>query len=123
VPADARVLTAHGLRVDESTLTGEPHPVGKSEDAVAQDAELADRSSMLYAGTAVVAGEATALVVATGSASELGRIGGLVADAKEPPTQLQRALSQLAKAVLILAVTASFLVPVVGLIAGSRCGT
>jgi Ca2+-transporting ATPase len=118
VPADARVLTARGLRADESTLTGETLPVGKSEVAVGDGADLADRSSMLFAGTPVVAGEATAVVVATGGASELGRIGGLVADAKEPPTQLQTALAQLARAVLVLAIAASVLVPVVGVLAG-----
>jgi len=118
VPADARVLTARGLRADESTLTGEAQPVGKSDIAVPPPAELAERSSVVFAGTAVVAGEATAVVVATGPASELGRLGGLVADAKEPPTALQRALSHLARVVLILAVAASVLVPVVGLLAG-----
>jgi Ca2+-transporting ATPase len=118
VPADARVLTAHGLRADESTLTGEAQPVGKSDLAVADHAELAERSSVLYAGTAVVAGEATAVVVATGGASELGRLGGLVADVKEPPTALQTALSQLARTVLIFAIAASVLVPLVGVLAG-----
>lgn len=118
VPADARVMHAHGLRADESTLTGEAVPVGKSDLAVPLDTELAERSCVVFAGTAVVAGEATAVVVATGPASELGRLGGLVADAKEPPTALQRALSQLARAVLALAVAASVLVPVVGLAHG-----
>jgi Ca2+-transporting ATPase len=118
VPADARVLSAAGLKVDESTLTGEARPAGKSSTPVAAGADLAERSSMVYAGSPVVAGEATGVVVATGAGSELGRIGGLVADAKEPPTGLQRALAQLARAVLILAVAASVLVPVVGVLAG-----
>jgi Ca2+-transporting ATPase len=118
VPADARVLAAAGLKTDESALTGEAAAAGKSSQPVAAAAELADRSSMIYAGTAVVVGEATAVVVATGASSELGRIGGLVADAKEPPTGLQKALSQLARAVLVLAVAASILVPAVGVLAG-----
>ena len=58
------------------------------------------------------------MVVATGRAIELGRIGGLVADAKEPLTQLQMALSQLARAVLVFAIAASILVPLVGVLAG-----
>jgi Ca2+-transporting ATPase len=118
IAADARVLTARGLRVDESTLTGEAAPVGKSEAPVPVGAELADRSSLLHAGTAVVAGEGRAVVVATGSASQLGQLGKLVADTKEPPTPLQTALSQLAKAILGFAIAASLLVPAVGLAAG-----
>ncbi|WP_084464216.1 cation-translocating P-type ATPase [Microtetraspora fusca] len=118
VPADARVLTARGLRVDESTLTGESVPVGKGEHTVPASAELAARSSMLHAGTAVLAGEGHAVVVATGAASELGHLGSLVAGIKEPPTPLQIALSQLARAVLVLAIAASVLVPIVGLVAG-----
>ncbi|GAA0716448.1 HAD-IC family P-type ATPase [Dactylosporangium roseum] len=118
VPADARLLAARGLRVDESTRTGEAHPVGKDPRPVPADTALADRASILYAGTAVQAGEGTAVVVATSARTELGRLGKLVADAKEPPTPLQRTLAQLARAVLVLAIAASILVPVVGLLAG-----
>ncbi|MCW3839857.1 HAD-IC family P-type ATPase [Micromonospora yasonensis] len=118
VPADARVLSAAGLKTDESTLTGEAQPAGKSGEPVAGTTDLAERSSMIYAGSPVVAGEATAVVVAIGADSELGRIGRLVTDAKEPPTGLQKALSQLARAVLVLAVAASVLVPLVGVLAG-----
>ncbi len=118
VPADARVLSAAGLKTDESTLTGEAQPAAKSSQVVDEGADLAERSSMIYAGSPVVAGDATAVVVATGADSELGRIGGLVADAKEPPTGLQKALSQLARAVLVLALAASVVVPAVGVLAG-----
>ena len=118
VPADARVLAARGLRADESTLTGEAEPVGKSEQPVPATTGLAGRSSLLHAGTAVVAGEGRAVVVATGAATELGRLGRLVAQTREPPTPLQAAMSQLARAVLVAAIAASLLVPAVGLAAG-----
>ncbi len=114
-PADARVLEARGLRADESTLTGEAEPVGKSEQPVPAGTGLAGRSSLLHAGTAVAAGEGTAVVVATGQATELGK---LAAEAREPPTPLQSAMSQLARAVLVAAIAASVLVPAVGLAAG-----
>jgi P-type Ca2+ transporter type 2C len=117
-PADARVLAARGLRADESTLTGEAEPVGKSGQPVPEEAGLAARSSLLHAGTAVVAGEGTAVVVATGAATELGKIGQLAAGTREPPTPLQAAMSQLARAVLVAAIAASILVPAVGLAAG-----
>lgn len=118
VGADARVLSARGLRTDESTLTGESVPVGKDPRAVDPDTELAERSGVLHAGAAVVAGEGRAVVVATGTDSELGRLGALVADAVEPPTGLQVALGQLARAVLILAVAASGAVTVLGIAVG-----
>ena len=79
VAADARVLTATGLAVDESALTGEPLAAAKGPTAVAADAPLAARSSMVYAGTPVVGGSGSAVVVTTGSRSELGRLGVMVA--------------------------------------------
>ncbi len=118
VPADARVLRARGLRVDESSLTGEALPVGKDDQPVAVGTALAERTSMLHAGSAVVAGEGRAVVVATGAASELGQLGRLVDTTTEPPTPLQRGLSQLARAVLVVAIAASVLVPLVGVLAG-----
>jgi len=118
VPADSRVLHARGLRADESSLTGEAQPVGKDERSVTADADLAERTSMVHAGTAIVAGEARAVVVATGAHSELGVLGRLVESTGEPPTPLQLALSQLARAALVAALVASVVVPVVGVLAG-----
>ena len=65
VPADCRILVASLLEVDESTLTGESEAVGK-DTAPTYSAILAERSSMLYEGTTIVTGEATAVVVAVG---------------------------------------------------------
>jgi len=118
VPADARLLSAHELRVNEATLTGEPTGVNKHPDPVADAAALAERSSMLYAGTALSSGEAVAVVTASGEASELGQLGKLAATECEPATPLQKSLRELARVVLIAAVAASVLVPVVGLLAG-----
>ncbi len=73
VPADARVVTASALLVDESGLTGTRKPVTKSPDAVAGDAALAERRSMLYRGTHVLTGHATAIVTATGDATEIAK--------------------------------------------------
>lgn len=119
VPADARLLSGvNGVRLDESGLTGESQSVGKDVAAVELDAPLAERHSMLYAGTAVVAGDAMAVVVSTGPTSELGRMGKLVAETKEPPTPLQKGLAQLARVVLVFAIAASIIVPAVGVLAG-----
>ena len=118
VPSDARVLDGFGLRVDESALTGEAYPAGKGKDPAAAEAALAERTSMLYAGTVVSGGEGSAVVVATGADTELGRLGRLVATESEPPTPLQRALSRLARTVLVAALAASIVVPLVGLLSG-----
>ena len=118
VAADARVLSARGLRVDESTLTGEAQPVGKGPEPAAAGTPLAEQTPMLFAGTAVAAGEGTAVVVATGEATQLGQLGRLASEEKEPASPLQRSLTELAKAVLVLAVAASVLVPLTGVLAG-----
>jgi len=95
IPADARLIKSGSLRADESALTGESVPVEKASAAVAVDAPLAERTSMLYLGTAVAAGHAIAIVTATGTLTELGRIGKLVAEAPDESTPLERRLAQL----------------------------
>ena len=97
VPADSRLVTAAGLAVDESALTGESVPVDKTADPVAEGAPLAERFSMAYAGTGVTRGRGCALVAATGTATELGQIAGLAERAKPPPTPLQRRVRALAR--------------------------
>lgn len=88
VPADARLLQAHALQIDESMLTGESLPVDKRpEAALAEDAPLAERTNMAYAASMVAQGRGRALVVATGQETEVGRLAGsLAAEAPgEPP--------------------------------------
>ena len=118
VAADARVVEADGLATDESRLTGEPVAAAKGPEPVDAKAPLAERWSVLYAGTAVVAGAGEGVVVAVGDETEIGRLGRLVAEAKEPPTPLQRAMAELARAALIVAVAACVLVPLLGLLRG-----
>src|SRR6266540_3851797 len=118
VPADCRIIDASGLGVDESALTGEPQAAPKGAGPVASDAPLAARSSMVFSGTAVVDGEGTAVVVATGAASELGRLGRLVAEEQAPVTPLQQSMGELARVILVVAIAASVLVPLVGVLRG-----
>jgi len=94
VPADCRIIFATGLEADEAVLTGESLPVKKSVGAVAADAVLGDRSSMLFSGTLVVGGVADAVVVATGNATEFGAIASLVGRASREATPLQRSLNR-----------------------------
>ncbi len=81
VPADCRLIEADHLEVDESSLTGESMPVTKDPAPVEAD-EIAERVSMLYAGTTVVAGTATAVVVSVGRSTEGGRSGALSDEAQ-----------------------------------------
>jgi len=83
VPADARLLSEHGLEVDEASLTGESGAVDKQTQAT-PGAELPDRACMLYEGTTIVAGTARAIVVAVGSATEAGRALALAGHAAAP---------------------------------------
>ena len=104
VAADGRVVRANAIEVDESALTGESLPIGKHPLPVAADAPLAERSSMVYAGSAVTRGRADALVCATGPRTELGGIEVLTAGARPPQTPLERRLSRLARQMVVLGV-------------------
>lgn len=89
VPADVRLLSAAGLEADESLLTGESLAVVKrSEPPAPADAGLPERACMLFAGTLVARGRATAVVVATGAATELGHIARAVVGARPPKPPL-----------------------------------
>jgi len=119
VPADARLLSAHGLRVDESILTGEAEPVDKLADTpLGGEVLVADRATMVHAGTTVLAGRATGLVTATGEATELGRIAGLlqVHPAPLPPllAYLRRLARQIATIVLVLVCAVAIILAVRG---------
>ena len=107
VSADMRLVEASNVAADESTLTGESVAVPKHVRPVAADARLADRSSMLFKGTALTRGSGIGVVTATGLATELGRISRLVEDAEPGSSPLEKKLArlsaQLVWAVLILA--------------------
>ncbi|MBA9004745.1 cation-translocating P-type ATPase [Thermomonospora cellulosilytica] len=98
VPADARLLAAEDLEVDEASLTGESMPVPKSVDP-APGADLAERSCMLYEGTTVLTGRAHAVVVATGSATQAGRAAALAGRAPAP-AGVQAQLNELTRLAL-----------------------
>jgi Ca2+-transporting ATPase len=119
VPADARLVTGGGLAVDESPLTGESIPVEKSADLVAAEAPLAERSAMVYAGTAVTRGQGRALVSAAGPETEMGRIARLTAGAKPPPTPLQRRINGLARIMAAVGVAITLILGAAMLLRGA----
>jgi magnesium-transporting ATPase (P-type) len=88
VPADLRLLSAHGMSVQEAILTGESVPVEKHSRPVAEDAPLGDRSCMAFSGTLVTAGQGKGVVVSTGSSTEIGRISRLISEVETLSTPL-----------------------------------
>lgn len=97
VPADVRLLSLRNLRVEEAALTGESVPSEKAERAVSADTAIGDRLGMAFGGTLVTSGTARALVVATGEATELGRISHMLREATELQTPLTQALAAVGK--------------------------
>ncbi len=104
VPADGRLVRAATLEIDESALTGESLPVVKNVDPVpGVDTALGDRSDMAYMNTNVTRGAGELLVTATGMATEVGHISGMLQTEKDTETPLTRQLSKLTNQILIIA--------------------
>jgi P-type Ca2+ transporter type 2C len=103
VPADARLFMSRDLTVNEAALTGEAMPVHKDADAACDpDAALSQRSSMVYRGTAVTGGNGIAIVTATGTATEIGKVHGMLQQVRPPPTPIQRQLGELERELVIV---------------------
>jgi magnesium-transporting ATPase (P-type) len=108
IPADLRLLRATTLKIEEALLTGEAAASNKSTDPVAPEAALGDRASMAYSGTMVASGQGAGLVVATGAATELGRISAMVGGVESLTTPLLNQMNVFAKrlTIVILALAA-----------------
>lgn len=118
VGADARLLEAAALEAAEAALTGESLPVAKQPDPLPEDASLADRHNMVYSGTHIAAGRGKALVVATGLATEVGKIARLTTSAADPKTPLELRIQQFGR-YLVGAATVIFIIVVAfGLLRG-----
>ncbi|MCG5548235.1 cation-transporting P-type ATPase [Halorhodospira halochloris] len=113
VPADVRILRGHNLRVDEAVLTGESVPVEKTDEPVAEQAELGDRKSLAFSGTLVAYGRGYGVVVATGDYTEIGKVSSMLADVQELTTPLLRQVDEfgrwLSVGIVVLA-AATFLI-------------
>jgi magnesium-transporting ATPase (P-type) len=111
VPADLRILQAHGLQIQEAILTGESVAVGKRVAAVAPEAPLGDRTCLAFSGTLVTSGQGRGVVTGTGAATEIGRISDLLAEVKTLTTPLVRQMDVFARwlTLLILAIAALLL--------------
>jgi Ca2+-transporting ATPase len=115
IPADARLTEAYGLAVDESALTGESVAVEKVSDLILpQSTPLAERRNLIFAGTTAVRGRGTAVVVAIGMNTEVGRVARLAREAEAPRTPLQKAMKELSQSLAWLAISFSVLIPWLG---------
>jgi magnesium-transporting ATPase (P-type) len=110
VPADVRLLVTETLEADESALTGESMPVPKSTDPTLPDSPLAERSSMVFAGTTVTRGSARGLVVSTGGNTELGAIGHMMRQVGRLRTPLTRRLDRLAQQITVAVLAVALVV-------------
>ena len=119
VPADLRLLHGKELRLVEAALTGESVPTDKQPTLVmAADTELADRRNMAFAGTHVAAGQGHGLVIATGDATETGRIASLIAAVPDLSTPLTRKMAVFAKRLLIVILAFAALTFAIGVARG-----
>jgi calcium-translocating P-type ATPase len=118
VPADLRLIEARGLAAQEAILTGESVPVDKNTHPVAKAAALGDRTSMLWSGTLITQGTARGLVVATGEATEIGRIGGLLAGIATLETPLVAQMDQFSRRLSLVVLAAAGALLLYGYLAG-----
>jgi Ca2+-transporting ATPase len=119
VAADARLVQSGGLTVDESALTGESQFVAKFGAALARPAVLGDRTNMTYMGTAIAAGTGLAVVVGTGSNTEIGVVQSLMERTEQPQTPLQKQLDHLGNQLVLLSLATCACVFGIGLLRGT----
>ena len=119
VPADGRLLVAATLEIEEAALTGESTPVLKTIEPVAgEEVALGDRVDMAYMNSTVTRGRGEMVVTATGMATEVGQISGMLSSVQQEKTPLTRQLDQLTVLITIMAGVALALVVVFGLLNG-----
>lgn len=119
IPADARIISAKNLRVDEAALTGESFSVEKIEKEISDTrAALGDRKNMLFMGTSVTYGRGKAIVTATGMKTEFGKIATMLKDTKSRRTPLQDNLDQLGKKLGIYSIVLAVAMSLLGVLEG-----
>ncbi|MBQ2841408.1 MAG: calcium-translocating P-type ATPase, PMCA-type [Clostridia bacterium] len=117
IPADARLISSNGLKVQESALTGESVPSEKDAEAVCTEkCPIADRKNMIFSSTTVIAGNCTAIVTETGMLTQVGKIAHLLANEEAPQTPLQQRLGKIGKALGVGALVICAFVFVLGII-------
>jgi Ca2+-transporting ATPase len=118
VPADARLISAVNVRVDESLLTGESLPIEKIAETLAGKRAVFEQDNMLFSGSFIVAGEATAVIVATGNHTEFGRLAAL-AKPVETRSPVQKKIDKLVRQIISIVAGIAVVAFVLALIQGT----
>jgi len=118
IPADARIVSAKDLKLNEASLTGEAYPIEKFSHKITKETSLPDRQNMVYMGTVVAEGSARAVVTNTGDKSEFGKIAKLVKETKQDKTPLQVKLTRFSRQLAVIVLVASALLLAIGLSTG-----
>jgi Ca2+-transporting ATPase len=124
VPADGRILTSATLEVQEAALTGESAPIAKDRITLPEgEVPLGDRTNLVFQNTQVTRGSAAIVVTATGQATEMGKIAGLVTATKRTRSPLQRELDGMTKVFGLIAFIAVVIIAVFGIARGQDTTT
>jgi Ca2+-transporting ATPase len=120
IPADARIMEAANLKVDEASLTGESIPVEKTSVSLGGNIEVAERKNMVYMGTAVVYGRGKGVVAATGMKTEFGTIAQMLQEVEVTRTPLQVNLDRMGKWIATGALALCFILGIIGIFRGHQ---
>ncbi|MBS7619975.1 calcium-translocating P-type ATPase, SERCA-type [Candidatus Bathyarchaeota archaeon] len=116
VPADARLIEAASLRVDEAALTGESTPVSKQLGELPENTVVTDRKNMLFMGTIITEGRAKAVVTETGMRTEFGNIAGLVQEIEEEAPPMKQKMEKMGRQLGTISVILTIFVFLLGLL-------
>ena len=117
VPADSRIIEAHNLKIEESSLTGETEAVTKDAGMICKkDVPLGDRLNMAYMSTIIVNGHGTAIVTDIGMNTKVGQIANMIIENEAPETPIQKKLGQVGKTLGIVCLVICFVIFLIGLI-------
>ena len=118
IPADARIIEASELQINELALTGESVPVNKETGKVDEEASLGDRTNMVYKGTAITMGKGKAIVTGTGMETEMGGISEMVSREEKESVPLNIKLNKLSKRLVWIVVGMAAVYGVIGYFTG-----
>ena len=121
IPADARIINCTSFEVDESSLTGESEPVEKNYDILLEEkTPIAERKNMIFSSCYVTKGKARAIIVSTGMQTEMGKIAKFLNNSKKIITPLQKKLNKVINLISMIAVVASLILFILGILRGEN---